>query len=47
MAWWDRFGIPAHAPRYFTATTDNNNANPWPILNWWSEPDATRGQSKP
>jgi microcin C transport system substrate-binding protein len=37
-AWWDRFGMPARAPRYFTLTSDNNNANPWPILNWWDEP---------
>lgn len=47
VAWWDRFGIPARAPRYFTATSDNNKANPWPIANWWSEPDGHPGQAKP
>jgi len=47
VAWWDRFGMPARAPRYFTATSDNNNANPWPIVNWWSEPDARHGQARP
>lgn len=47
VAWWDRFGIPARAPRYFTATTDNNKANPWPIVNWWSEPDGRPGQARP
>lgn len=45
-AWWDRFGMPARAPRYFTATSDNNNANPWPILNWWSEPGGHRSEAK-
>jgi len=46
-AWWDRFGIPARAPRYFTATSENNKANPWPIVNWWSEPDGRPGQARP
>ena len=47
VAWWDRFGMPTRAPRYFTAISDNNNAKPWPILNWWSEPDSRPGQAKP
>ncbi len=34
-AWWDRFGIPQHPPRYFTLLADTNNARPWPILTWW------------
>lgn len=37
-AWWDRFGMPARAPRYFTLISDNNNANPWPIYSWWRQP---------
>lgn len=47
VAWWDRFGIPTYPPRYFTATSDNNKANPWPIVNWWSEPQARAGRAKP
>ena len=37
-AWWDRFGMPARAPRYFTLISGNNNANPWPIYSWWRQP---------
>jgi peptide/nickel transport system substrate-binding protein/microcin C transport system substrate-binding protein len=41
-AWWDRFGIPARPPRYFTLLSDTNNANPWPIQTWWSEPQKAK-----
>jgi ABC-type oligopeptide transport system substrate-binding subunit len=37
-AWWDRFGIPAQPPRFFTLLSETNNARPWPILTWWDEP---------
>jgi peptide/nickel transport system substrate-binding protein/microcin C transport system substrate-binding protein len=35
-AWWDRLGIPARRPRYFTLINDTNNAEPWPIQTWWA-----------
>jgi peptide/nickel transport system substrate-binding protein/microcin C transport system substrate-binding protein len=35
-AWWDRLGIPAKRPRYFTLINDTNNAEPWPIQTWWA-----------
>ena len=37
-AWWDRLGIPARRPRYFTLINDTNNAQPWPIQTWWAAP---------
>jgi microcin C transport system substrate-binding protein len=37
-AWWDRLGIPARQPRYFTLINDTNNAQPWPIQTWWAAP---------
>jgi peptide/nickel transport system substrate-binding protein/microcin C transport system substrate-binding protein len=46
-AWWDRFGMPARAPRYFTVVSDNNKANPWPIQNWWNEPGEHGQEAKP
>jgi peptide/nickel transport system substrate-binding protein/microcin C transport system substrate-binding protein len=42
-AWWDRLGMPARTPRYFTLTALVNNASPWPISTWWSEPAASGG----
>jgi len=45
--WWDHFGVPARPPRYFTLTSDTNNANPWPILNWWYEPRDSQLGIKP
>ncbi|MBV9889928.1 MAG: ABC transporter substrate-binding protein [Rhizobacter sp.] len=35
-AWWDRLGMPARRPRYFTLISDTNNAEPWPIQTWWA-----------
>ena len=46
-AWWDHFGVPSRAPRYFTLLRDNNNANPWPITSWWHLPSSDQGKSKP
>ena len=37
-AWWDRFGIPARRPRYFTMINDTNNAQPWPNQTRWAAP---------
>ena len=46
-AWWDRFGMPARPPRYFTATSDNNNANPWPIVTGGASRAAERLPARP
>ena len=39
--------MPARAPRYYTFISDTNNANPWPILNWWIRPGAEAANVKP
>jgi hypothetical protein len=46
-AWWDRFGIPERAPRYFTLLSQVNNAKPWPILAWWSKSSAAIAEARP
>jgi peptide/nickel transport system substrate-binding protein/microcin C transport system substrate-binding protein len=37
MSYWDKFGIPAVRPRFFTAeqAADVDPQLPWPITTWW------------
>ena len=46
-AWWDRFGIPQHPPRFFTLLADTNNARPWPILTWWDTENGANSEATP
>lgn len=43
VSYWNKFGIPAVRPKYFTAdlATDVDPQLPWPITTWWSR-DAAR-----
>ncbi|HEU0204582.1 MAG TPA: ABC transporter substrate-binding protein, partial [Burkholderiaceae bacterium] len=34
-SYWNRFGIPAVMPKYFTIDTYNDEFGPWPIRTWW------------
>jgi microcin C transport system substrate-binding protein len=34
-SYWNRFGIPAVSPDYFTIDTYLDEYGPWPVRNWW------------
>ena len=36
VSYWNRFGIPAVQPGYFSIDSDA----PWPLWTWWVKPDA-------
>jgi microcin C transport system substrate-binding protein len=40
IAYWDKFGMPAVLPRFFTAdlAPDVDPQLPWPITTWWAKP---------
>jgi len=40
MSYWNKFGIPAVRPRFFTAeqAVDVDPQLPWPITTWWIKP---------
>ncbi len=42
MSYWDKFGIPATRPLYFTAdlSPDVDWQLPWPLVTWWSKDPA-------
>jgi len=44
MSYWDKFGIPAVWPKYFTADLppDVDEQLPWPIATWWIRDPAKR-----
>jgi hypothetical protein len=41
VAYWDRFGIPAVMPKYFSIDyfqmQDGLGGMPWPIATWWTK----------
>ena len=44
VSYWDRFGIPARLPKYFTPDLppDVDEQIPWPIVTWWIKDPAKR-----
>lgn len=36
-SYWDRFGIPATAPLYFSIDTGSGDHGAWPITCWWDK----------
>jgi microcin C transport system substrate-binding protein len=40
ISYWNKFGIPAQAPLYFTTdlAPDVDSQLPWPIATWWIKP---------
>jgi microcin C transport system substrate-binding protein len=34
-SYWNRFGMPAVQPKYFTIDTYLDEYGPWPVRNWW------------
>jgi len=44
MSYWDKFGIPAVRPQFFTvdAAPDVDPQLPWPITTWWIRDPAKR-----
>jgi microcin C transport system substrate-binding protein len=44
MSYWDRFGMPAVRPRFFTAdlSPDVDPQLPWPLTTWWIKDSAKR-----
>jgi peptide/nickel transport system substrate-binding protein/microcin C transport system substrate-binding protein len=44
MSYWNRFGMPARRPRYYTVnvTIDIEPQLAWPELCWWAKPGAAR-----
>ena len=42
MSYWNKFGIPALRPKFFTAdlAADVDPQLPWPITTWWIKPGA-------
>lgn len=43
FSWWNRFGIPAVQPDYFTVDSAIDSYGPWPITTWWLlDPNAPR-----
>jgi len=43
---WDRLGIPATVPKYFTIASPNGDWWPWAITAWWSK-DAEQAAAAP
>jgi microcin C transport system substrate-binding protein len=44
LSYWDKFGIPAVRPKYFTTDlpVDDDPQLPWPITTWWIKDAAAR-----
>jgi peptide/nickel transport system substrate-binding protein/microcin C transport system substrate-binding protein len=44
LSYWDKFGIPAVRPKYFTTDlpADDDPQLPWPITTWWIKDSALR-----
>lgn len=44
MSYWNKFGMPARRPLYFTADLppDVDWQLPWPLVTWWVENDAAK-----
>jgi ABC-type oligopeptide transport system substrate-binding subunit len=36
VSYWNRFGIPAKAPAYFSIDTSGEHSA-WPIMCWWDK----------
>ncbi|MGE5117561.1 MAG: extracellular solute-binding protein [Betaproteobacteria bacterium] len=41
--YWDKFGMPAVRPKYFTIDNPNSGQLAWPITTWWIRPGAVKG----
>jgi microcin C transport system substrate-binding protein len=41
-SYWNRFGMPARRPRFFTLEEPNSAMVAWAIATWWSRPSSTR-----
>ena len=42
LSYWDRFGMPAAQPQYFTDRQPSSACPHWPITTWWMKPGAVR-----
>ncbi len=41
-SYWDKFGMPAVRPPYYTVESPNEEYPPWPITTWWIKDPAKR-----
>jgi len=41
-SYWNKFGIPAVRPQYYTVESPNDDHPPWPITTWWIKDPAAR-----
>ncbi|MES2991427.1 MAG: extracellular solute-binding protein [Pseudomonadota bacterium] len=39
VSYWDRFGIPAVRPKYFTIESPNDDEPAWGVMTWWIKGD--------
>ena len=42
VSYWDKFGIPAVRPQYYTIQSPNEDQPAWPITAWWIKDAALR-----
>jgi peptide/nickel transport system substrate-binding protein/microcin C transport system substrate-binding protein len=49
MSYWDKFGMPARRPLFFTADLppDDDWQLAWPLVTWWIKDPALRASSGP
>ncbi len=49
LSYWDKFGIPAVRPKFFTADLppDVDPQLAWPLTTWWIKDPARRGSNEP
>ena len=40
-SYWNRCGIPAVRPLYYTIESPNDDHPPWPIVTWWLKEPAS------
>jgi microcin C transport system substrate-binding protein len=41
-SYWNRFGMPAHRPRFFTLEEPNSAMVAWALATWWVRPSVTQ-----
>jgi peptide/nickel transport system substrate-binding protein/microcin C transport system substrate-binding protein len=42
MSYWNRFGLPANRPRFYTIESVSASLPAWPLMAWWALPDNPR-----
>jgi len=42
VSYWDKFGLPAVRPKYYTIESPNDDEPAWGVTTWWIKDAAKR-----